>query len=511
MKGRMSILRHGTIAACPSPVWWFGLCRMSMIIVGATGISAKRPAAPDPVFADVADKPSLPRVLLIGDSISMGYTIPVRRLLDGKASVHRIPENGGPTTNGIANVDSWVGKGSWDVIHFNFGLHDLKIMGDGSNQVPVQQYEQNLDRLVTRLSQKGADLIWATTTPVPEGRLAVPRRTADVLVYNAAAERVMMHHQLAIDDLYGFAKPIVSEIQEPLNVHFSDQGYQRLAETVAASIMRVLEIRNLPAPKRRPQNAFFVTRGNVYLHYIESGRGPAILFVPGSSMSAEIWADQIRYFSARYHVVALDPRSQGHSSQTTEGNNPEQRSRDIKEIIEELHLAPVVLVAWSMSVRDTLAYVSQFGTSALRGMVLVDGRIRRLDSKQLEEIWNDLKEMENDRSSFTARFVRSMYKTPQPEAYLKRITDLSLRTPTNTVFSLSTSALLSDWTPALDRIDKPLLYVISSPVLNADADLLRRRVRSSRVEVFEGVGHALFVDESARFNSLLDEFLANLT
>ena len=51
----------------------------------------------DPAFAPVTDDPKLPRVLLIGDSISIGYTIPVRKLLEGKANVHRIWENGGPT------------------------------------------------------------------------------------------------------------------------------------------------------------------------------------------------------------------------------------------------------------------------------------------------------------------------------------------------------------------------------------------------------------------------------
>ena len=92
-----------------------------------------------PEFAPVEDTPGLPRVLLIGDSISIGYTLPVRELLKGKANVHRIPGNGGPTTNGLKNLDEWL-AGKWDVIHFNFGLHDLKIGDDGSRQVPLEQY-----------------------------------------------------------------------------------------------------------------------------------------------------------------------------------------------------------------------------------------------------------------------------------------------------------------------------------------------------------------------------------
>jgi hypothetical protein len=74
--------------------------------------------------------PGQPRVLLIGDSISIGYTLPVRELLKGKANVHRIPQNGGATDVGLEKMASWLGDGKWDVIHFNFGLHDAKYFSE---------------------------------------------------------------------------------------------------------------------------------------------------------------------------------------------------------------------------------------------------------------------------------------------------------------------------------------------------------------------------------------------
>src|SRR5690349_9672394 len=77
------------------------------------------PATKDPAFDKVIDVKDLPRVLLIGDSISIGYTVPVRKILATKANIHRIPDNGGPTTNGLANLHTWLGDGHWDVIHFN--------------------------------------------------------------------------------------------------------------------------------------------------------------------------------------------------------------------------------------------------------------------------------------------------------------------------------------------------------------------------------------------------------
>ena len=202
---------------------------------------------PNPALAPIEDRPGLPRVLLIGDSISIGYTLAVRKELDGVANVHRIPANGGPTTNGLKGIDNWLGEGKWDVIHFNWGLHDLKYIDDkgalvapdqGHQQIPLAEYEKNLDELVTRLQKTGAKLIWCSTTPVPEG--AQGRNPGDELKYNEAAARVAQKHQVATDDLYSFAKERLADIQTPANVHFSPKGSEVLAGQVAKTIREAL-------------------------------------------------------------------------------------------------------------------------------------------------------------------------------------------------------------------------------------------------------------------------------
>ncbi len=115
----------------------------------------------------VKDDPKLPRVLLIGDSISRGYTLPVRHLLAGKVNVHRAPANCGPTASGLKLLPAWLGDGKWDLIHFNFGIHDRK--------TPEPVYAANLEKLVVELQKTGAKLIWARTTPAPPTiPLAIP-------------------------------------------------------------------------------------------------------------------------------------------------------------------------------------------------------------------------------------------------------------------------------------------------------------------------------------------------
>lgn len=206
---------------------------------------AKRERKPHPSLAKVEDVAGLPRVLLIGDSISMGYTVDVREMLKGKANVHRIPTNGGPTTNGLKNIKAWLGDSKWDVIHFNWGLHDLKYIQDdpskradpkapGSHlQVPLADYEKNLTELVKTMQATGAKLIWCNTTHVPAG--SDGRIEGDEVKYNEAADRVMKAAGIPTDDLraHALAKP---DAQLPANVHYSPEGYRYLAEKVSAVI-----------------------------------------------------------------------------------------------------------------------------------------------------------------------------------------------------------------------------------------------------------------------------------
>ncbi len=192
-------------------------------------------------FAFVRDDPRLPRVLLIGDSISILYTAQVRQLLANEANVHRIPANGATTVVGLQKIDQWLGDRPWGVIHFNWGLHDLVVNPKGPHEVELDQYERNLETLVARLQKTGATLIFATTTPVPEGEKV--RHAGDEKLYNDVALRVMARHHIQVDDLCTAIRPHVVEYQAPHDVHFGVPGSQFLAEQVAAMIRQALVTR----------------------------------------------------------------------------------------------------------------------------------------------------------------------------------------------------------------------------------------------------------------------------
>ena len=144
----------------------------------ATGLAQTNKAKRVNPMTPIEEVKGLPHVLIIGDSISIGYTLPTRALLQGKVNLHRIPTNGGPTTKGLAEIEKWLKNRKWDLIHFNWGLHDLKYMGkDGTNlvpkekggvvQVPLADYEKNLEKLVVRMKKSAKQFVWRNTTPIP--------------------------------------------------------------------------------------------------------------------------------------------------------------------------------------------------------------------------------------------------------------------------------------------------------------------------------------------------------
>lgn len=206
---------------------------------------------------------NLPNVLILGDSISIGYTPFVKEMLAGKANVYRPtlengqPENCEGTTKGIRNMERWLtnsGSGNsfhqWDIIHFNFGLHDLKhvdpVTGENSKnrkdplQADLKQYKKNLAKIVEMLKSSGARLIFATTTPYPDDVGGVLRDAGMPLKYNRAAVKIMNRHGIAINDLYNFMLPRMDELQLPKNVHFKPEGYKALAGKVVARIDEII-------------------------------------------------------------------------------------------------------------------------------------------------------------------------------------------------------------------------------------------------------------------------------
>lgn len=211
---------------------------------------------PRSLLAQASEK--LSQVLIIGDSISIGYFPFVKEMMKEKAMVTRpfspdgSPENCQGTTNGIANIDRWIGAAKWDVIHFNFGLHDIKHVhpetGENStnpkdpHQADLKQYKKNLIQIVGKLKTTGAQLLFATTTPYPDTAIVPMRLPGMPAKYNKVAEKIMKGNKVLINDLYSLVLPRMSELQLENNVHFTEAGYKVLGKHVADEILKLLRL-----------------------------------------------------------------------------------------------------------------------------------------------------------------------------------------------------------------------------------------------------------------------------
>jgi hypothetical protein len=210
---------------------------LTATLVDAASLSAAEKTNPE------QGKP-LPRVLLIGDSICGGYEKGVKKLLAGKAEVVKQEGNAEHTGTGLKKLDAWLGDGKWDVIHFNWGLWDVahrnpksKNFGhldkvDGTLTTPLPDYEKNLRALVARLKKTGATLIWASTTPVPEGEPG--RIKGDEVKYNAVAAKIMAENGIAIDDLH--AEVLRQGRPKINNVHDTGDLSRKVADSVLAAL-----------------------------------------------------------------------------------------------------------------------------------------------------------------------------------------------------------------------------------------------------------------------------------
>ena len=326
-----------------------------------------------------------PRALIIGDSIAIGYTEPVRELLKGRADVRGIPENAGHTGLGLEKLDGWLGGGDWDVIHFNWGLWDLAYRPGGSKVQGLDkvngiqtwspgEYERNLRELVKRLKATKAKLVWAATTPVPEGEPG--RFKGDEVKYNAIAEKIMKENGVAIDDLYSHALRRGEEIHKaPGDAHFTEEGYRYLAQQAAASILEAIETSG--ETQGPPPSSFPGEKGMWfgYDHYGFTVDGRSCLVVaPKVAAAGKPWIWRAQFFghepqtdlallSRGFHLVYMDvadlygcPRAVAHWN-AFYAYLTEKHGFAKKAVLEGMSRGGLIIYNWAATNPDKVACV----------------------------------------------------------------------------------------------------------------------------------------------------------
>lgn len=196
-----------------------------------------------------------PKVLIIGDSISIEYTHYVKEYFNGEARIMHNPGNAQHTGVGLDKLKDWLDDKEWDIIIFNWGLWDLyhreQYRNEKKNQpIPsrkitctLDEYTSNLDSIAGILKMTQAKLMFVTTTYVPEN--AVGRFTTDVIKYNEAAKKIMKKHSIIVIDIYEPSRSIHEKFRKSLtDVHYTNEGYQKLSELIINNIEPKIELMN---------------------------------------------------------------------------------------------------------------------------------------------------------------------------------------------------------------------------------------------------------------------------
>ncbi len=270
----------------------------------------------------------------------------------------------------------------------------------------------------------------------------------------------------------------------------------------------------LSGAEKKPWKDMYVSLGDIKMHYLEAGTGDrSIVFIPGLTMAAEVWKEQIPYFTARgFHVFAIDPRSQGLTTKTDGGNTYLQQAADLHAFLKTLKIEHAVLVGWSAAVSALLDYVSSPDTMRPDNLVFVDGAPmghQEADypgGRTIQQMRTVLLSYEEDRAKATTEFVRGMFKTKQPELAYTEIENSCMKTPTGTALALLFDLYTGDRRVALMRVSVPTLLLFTAETRQV-GEYMQSKIKRAKLEVIEDAGHAMFLDKPQTFNQLVESFL----
>jgi non-heme chloroperoxidase len=254
--------------------------------------------------------------------------------------------------------------------------------------------------------------------------------------------------------------------------------------------------------------------GDIKIHYLDSGAGDTTLvFIPGWTMPAEVWENQIVYFSSRkFRVIAVDPRSQGLTTKTDSGNTYQQHAADLNLLLKNLKIDHFCLIGWGAGVTTVLEYVSSPETYKPESIVLAGGSPALLKnddfpgSTSLQQLRKLFEGLQDKRSKATEKYVRSLFKDTPQESLVKDLTESSVRVPMSAAISLLFDQLTGDRRSALIHISVPTL-IISNSDNRAIGEYFKSKIANANFQLIEGTGDSIFVEKPQAFNQALESFL----
>ena len=273
--------------------------------------------------------------------------------------------------------------------------------------------------------------------------------------------------------------------------------------------------------KDRVESKYFLVAPGIELHYLEKGEGRPLVFIPGLTFSGEIFKAQLEYFSGNYRVIAIDPRGQGLSAKTVDGNDYMTHGRDLAALIDGLGLDGAVLVGWSTGNLEVWSYIRQFGKEKLRGAVTIDMSPLPLSAdptwwtegtmEELSEVATQyLTSPEGSRAFFSDYATGVMIQHEMEPAELEYLLDISGRTPYWVCKALFCDAIFSNFLETAREVGAgmPSLMFIAEHWADVARPFVEQQLPGYEIQVMGG--HLMFYEYPEKWNGLLEGFLNRL-
>jgi len=296
-----------------------------------------------------------------------------------------------------------------------------------------------------------------------------------------------------------------------------DNGGKMFIRDVLSALMAVLVMTSTAAASRTITEKRVTVAPGLELRTIEVGawgKRPTIVFIPGWSAGADIWRGQIERFKNTHRIISFDPRSQGQSTKTLDGNTPEQRAIDLHALLAKERADRPVLVAWSQAVQDVAAYAAKYGTRDVSGIVLVDAAISdgaNAIAERPQETASQFRQFGIYLASQQA-YLRGMFAAivskPQAPGLIDQAVATAMKTPPSIGMSMLVADMFTiDRRAALASMGCPVLIIASGnsselSVQKAEAET----IRGARFVQIDDAAHAVFLDQPNRFAAELADF-----
>ena len=275
----------------------------------------------------------------------------------------------------------------------------------------------------------------------------------------------------------------------------------------------------ISALAQAPDRAGLVTLPDrVELYYQESGKGSSLVFIPGFSFSADVFAGQLDYFSRQYRAVAYDPRGQGRSGVSISGNSYSQHGRDLAVLLAALSIRKPVLIGWSNGCRTTWEYIRSFGTDEIMAFVCIDGA--PVIALECDEPWYQCKVRRTrglvtkleagDRYELAAEFSHWLLDRQANHEEMHWLVQQQLSTPRPVALALANSMLYDDYRKDLVTASReiPVFYFYQKKRSVKSLAWLNKQAPGVETAVIDN--HIAFWENPAGFNEMLASYLNSL-